>query len=115
MCLEKINPILLDKDAALNTMRELNKNLDSEEDEERMKEMQESGGGGMFGSGNMPEMFNLVINTNSDLISQIIKTKTKKKQERLISQSIDLAKLSHGLLSGEELTNFIKRSFDIIK
>ena len=81
----------------------------------RMKEMQQSGGGGMFGSGNMPEMFNLVINTNSDLISQIIKTKTKKKQERLISQSIDLAKLSHGLLSGEELTNFIKRSFDIIK
>ena len=81
----------------------------------RMKEMQQSSGGGMFGAGNMPEMFNLVINTNSDLISQIIKTKTKKKQERLISQSIDLAKLSHGLLSGEELTNFIKRSFDIIK
>ena len=81
----------------------------------RMKEMQQSGGGGMFGAGNMPEMFNLVINTNSDLISQIIKTKTKKKQERLISQSIDLAKLSHGLLSGVELTNFIKRSFDIIK
>ena len=81
----------------------------------RMKEMQQSGGGGMFGAGNMPEMFNLVINTNSELISQIIKTKTKKKQERLISQSLDLAKLSHGLLSGEELTNFIKRSFDIIK
>jgi len=81
----------------------------------RMKEMQQSGGGGMFGAGNMPEMLNLVINTNSDLISQILKTKTKKKQERLISQSLDLAKLSHGLLSGEELTNFIKRSFDIIK
>ena len=81
----------------------------------RMKEMQQSGGGGMFGSGNMPEMFNLIINTNSNLISQIIKTKTKKKQERLISQSLDLAKLSHGLLKGEELTNFIKRSFDIIK
>ena len=81
----------------------------------RMKEMQQSGGGGMFGAGNMPEMFNLVVNTNSDLISQILNTKTKKKQERLISQSLDLAKLSHGLLSGEELTNFIKRSFDIIK
>jgi len=81
----------------------------------RMKEMQQSGGGGMFGAGNMPDMFNLVINTNSELISQIINTKTKKKQERLISQSLDLAKLSHGLLSGEELTNFIKRSFDIIK
>ena len=81
----------------------------------RMKEMQQSGGGGMFGAGNMPEMFNLVVNTNSDLISQIINTKTKKKQERLITQSLDLAKLSHGLLNGEELTNFIKRSFDIIK
>ena len=82
----------------------------------RMKEMQQSGGGGgMFGAGNMPEMFNLVVNTNSDLISQILNTKTKKKQERLISQSLDLAKLSHGLLNGEELTNFIKRSFDIIK
>ena len=81
----------------------------------RMKEMQQSGGGGMFGTGNMPEMFNLVINTNSDLISQIVNTKTKKKQERLINQSLDLAKLSHGLLKGEELTNFINRSFDIIK
>ena len=81
----------------------------------RMKEMQQSGGGGMFGAGNMPEMFNLVINTNSDLLSQIVNTKTKKKQERLINQSLDLAKLSHGLLKGEELTNFINRSFDIIK
>ena len=81
----------------------------------RMKEMQQSGGGGMFGAGNMPEIFNLVINTNSDLISQIVNTKTKKKQERLINQSLDLAKLSHGLLKGEELTNFINRSFDIIK
>ena len=81
----------------------------------RMKEMQQSGGGGMFGAGNMPELFNLVINTNSDLISQIVNTKTKKKQERLINQSLDLAKLSHGLLKGEELTNFINRSFDIIK
>ena len=81
----------------------------------RMKEMQQSGSGGMFGAGNMPEMFNLVINTNSDLISQIVNTKTKKKQERLINQSLDLAKLSHGLLKGEELTNFINRSFDIIK
>ena len=81
----------------------------------RMKEMQQSGGGGMFGSSSMPDMFNLVINTNSELISQIINTKTRKKQERLISQSLDLAKLSHGLLKGEELTKFIKRSYDIIK
>ena len=81
----------------------------------RMKEMQQTGGGGMFGAGNMPDMFNLVINTNSDLISEIVNTKTKKKQERLINQSLDLAKLSHGLLKGKDLTNFIKRSFEIIK
>jgi molecular chaperone HtpG len=81
----------------------------------RMKEMQQTGGGGMFGAGNMPDMFNLVINTNSEFISEIVNTKTKKKQERLINQSLDLAKLSHGLLKGEDLTNFIKRSFEIIK
>jgi molecular chaperone HtpG len=82
----------------------------------RMKEMQQTGGGGgMFGMGNMPEMYNLTVNTNSDLVGQILNTKTKKKQSRLISQSLDLAKLSHGLLKGEELTNFIKRSYDIIK
>ena len=81
----------------------------------RMKEMQQSGGGGMFGSGNMPDMYNLVVNTNSDLINQIVNTKTKKKQQKLINQSIDLAKLSHGLLTGEDLTEFIKRSYEIIK
>ena len=81
----------------------------------RMKEMQQTGGGGMFGAGNMPEMYNLVINTNSEIVSSIVNTKTKKKQERLINQSLDLAKLSHGLLKGEELTNFISRSFEIIK
>ena len=81
----------------------------------RMKEMQATGGGGMFGMGNMPEMYNLVVNTNSELVSEILNTKTKKKQERLINQSLDLARLSQGLLKGEELTNFIKRSYEMIK
>ncbi|ARV09036.1 molecular chaperone HtpG [Winogradskyella sp. PC-19] len=81
----------------------------------RMKEMQQSGGGGMFGMGNMPEMYNLVVNTNSELVGEILNTKTKKKQERLINQSLDLARLSQGLLKGEELTNFIKRSYDMIR
>ncbi|TWO34429.1 molecular chaperone HtpG [Seonamhaeicola sediminis] len=81
----------------------------------RMKEMQATGGGGMFGMGNMPEMYNLVVNTNHELVSEILNTKTRKKQERLINQSLDLARLSQGLLKGEELTNFIKRSYDMIK
>ena len=81
----------------------------------RMKEMQQTGGGGMFGMSNFPEMYNLVVNTNSDLVGEILNTKTRKKQERLINQSLDLARLSQGLLRGEELTNFIKRSYEMIK
>ncbi len=82
----------------------------------RMKEMQQTGGGGgMFGMGNMPEMYNLVVNTNSNLVGELLTIKTKKKQERLVNQSLDLARLSQGLLKGEELTDFIKRSYEMIK
>jgi len=81
----------------------------------RMKEMQQTGGGGMFGMGHMPEMYNLIVNTNHELVGEILNTKTAKKRERLINQSIDLARLSKGLLKGEELTNFIKRSYEMVK
>ncbi|WP_417942010.1 molecular chaperone HtpG [Flavobacterium sp. RS13.1] len=81
----------------------------------RMKEMSQSGGGGMFGMGNMPEMYNLVVNTNSDLASNILNTEDKSTQENLVKQALDLAKLSQNLLKGEELTAFVKRSFDLIK
>jgi len=81
----------------------------------RMKEMQRTGGGGMFGMGNMPDMYNLIVNTNHELVSEILNTKTAKKRERLINQSLDLARLSKGLLKGEELTNFISRSYEMIK
>lgn len=81
----------------------------------RMKEMQQTGGGGMFGMGNMPEMYNLIVNTNHALVSEILNTKTAKKKERLINQSLDLAKLSKGLLKGADLTNFIKRSYEMVK
>jgi molecular chaperone HtpG len=81
----------------------------------RMKEMQATGGGGMMGMGNFPEMYNLVVNTNNELVGEILNTKTKKKQDRLIKQAFDLAKLSQNLLHGEELTHFIKRSFEMIK
>jgi len=81
----------------------------------RMKEMQATGGGGMNMFGNMPEMYNLVVNTNSELVGEILSTKTKKKQERLINQSLDLARLSQGLLKGKELSEFIKRSYEMIK
>jgi molecular chaperone HtpG len=81
----------------------------------RMKEMQQTGGGGMFGMGQMPEMYNLVVNTNHELIQKIMETKTQAKQERLIKQGFDLAKLSKNLLKGQDLTKFINRSFELIK
>ncbi|WP_431166443.1 molecular chaperone HtpG [Tenacibaculum halocynthiae] len=81
----------------------------------RMKEMQASGGGGgMMGMGNLPEMYNLVVNTNHPLVSEILTAEEDKKKE-LITQAFDLAKLSQNLLHGEELTNFIKRSYELIK
>ncbi len=80
----------------------------------RMKEMSATGGG-MMGMGNLPEMYNLVVNTNHELVGEILNTKTEKKRNRLINQAFDLAKLSQNLLHGEELTNFIKRSYDLIK
>ena len=81
----------------------------------RMKEMSQTGGGGMFGMGNFPEMYNLVVNSNSELATTILKTADKSAQESLIKQALDLAKISQGLLKGEELTAFVKRSFELIK
>ena len=82
----------------------------------RMKEMQQTGGGGgMFGMGSMPDMYNLIVNTNHPLVSEFLNTKTAKKKERLINQSLDLAKLSKGLLKGKALTEFIKRSYEMVK
>ena len=79
----------------------------------RMKEIQQAGGNSMFGQ--MPEIYNLVVNTNHPLVEQILNTKTEKKRTRLIQQTLDLARLSQNLLKGEELTNFIQRSVDLIK
>ena len=81
----------------------------------RMKEMSQSGGGGMFGMGNFPEMYNVTVNTNSELATTILNTEDKTAQESLVKQALDLAKISQGLLKGEELTAFVKRSFELIK
>ena len=78
----------------------------------RMKDMQQTGGGAM---GSFPEIYTLIVNTNHELIGKILNTRTENKRKRLIKQSIDLAKLSQSTLKGEELTEFIKRSIDLIK
>lgn len=80
----------------------------------RMKEMSATGGGGMFGMGNFPDMYNLVVNSNSTLATTILQTEDKSAQEILVKQALDLAKISQGLLKGEELTAFVKRSFETL-
>ena len=80
----------------------------------RMKDMNQMGGGAMSFYGNLPEMYNLVVNTNHPLISKILHEKDGVKQTHLTKQASDLALLSQGLLKGEQLTSFIKRSLELI-
>lgn len=80
----------------------------------RMKDMSAMGGGGMSFYGSLPDMHNLVVNCNHPLISKILKEKDTDKQKQLTKQAADLAMLSQGLLKGEELTRFIKRSVELI-
>lgn len=81
----------------------------------RMKEQQMTGGGGMNMFGNMPEMYKVIVNSNHDLIGSILKEQDEKKKETKAKQITDLALLSQNMLRGKELTDFIKRSFSLIK
>lgn len=79
----------------------------------RMKDMSALGGGMSF-YGTMPDMYNLVVNANHPLITKILNEGDSAKQTQLAKQATDLALLSQGLLKGEELTKFIKRSVELI-
>ena len=79
----------------------------------RMKEQEALSGQSMFGG--FPEMYNLVVNTNHPLISEILNEKDESRKQQIAGQLTDLALLSQGLLKGEKLTQFIKRSVEIIK
>jgi len=78
----------------------------------RMKDMQATGGGGgMFGMGGFREMYNLIVNSNSEFANQILKTENTEEKVSLIQHALDLAKLSQNLLKGKDLTDFIQRSY----
>jgi len=79
----------------------------------RMKDMSAMGGGNNF-YGTLPDMHNLVVNTNHPLIARILAQTDAAKQKQLIRQATDLAMLSQGLLKGEGLSSFIKRSVELI-
>ncbi|MCI3937753.1 molecular chaperone HtpG [Chryseobacterium aahli] len=77
----------------------------------RMKDMQATGGGGMFGMGGFPEMYNLVVNSNSEFATKILANENTEEKSSQIKYALDLAKLSQNLLKGKELTDFIQRSY----
>ena len=72
--------------------------------------MAKTGGGGYAMMGNMPDQFDLTINANHAVIGKILRAKKDDKKKQLAKQSYDLAMLSQNMLSGADLTNFIKRS-----
>ncbi|MDG1046377.1 MAG: molecular chaperone HtpG [Bacteroidia bacterium] len=76
--------------------------------ERRMSEMGGMGGMQMFGQ--MPEKYTVAVNTNHPLASKVLKSKGDSQTE-LLSQAINLAKLSQNLLTGKELSNFVKAQY----
>ncbi|WP_200975428.1 molecular chaperone HtpG [Echinicola sp. 20G] len=92
---------------------ELPVTITMEEFMRRMKDMAQTGGGmGFYGA--MPDSYKVAINGNHKVIDKILKAEGKEEQSKLAKQAFDLAMLSQGMLSGKDLTEFVKRSVDMI-
>jgi molecular chaperone HtpG len=78
----------------------------------RMKDMSALGGYSFMG--NMPDSYNLVINSNHPLIMQLLEQQDEEQQGKLTRQLVDLALLSQNMLKGEALSGFIKRSVELV-
>ena len=78
----------------------------------RMKDMAATGGG-MPMMGSMPDQYNVAVNGNHAIISKILKSDNEDGKQKLAKQAFDLAMLSQNMLSGAELTDFIKRSITL--
>ena len=80
----------------------------------RMKDMSALSGGSRNMFGDLPEMHQLVVNANHPLMGKVLEEKDEEKKKNILKQSADLALLSQGMLKGEELSNFIRRSVELI-
>ncbi|MFC4871230.1 molecular chaperone HtpG [Negadavirga shengliensis] len=79
----------------------------------RMKDMAQTGGGmGFYGA--LPDSYKVGINGNHPLIDKVLKAENEEEQAKLAKQAFDLALLSQGLLTGKDLTAFVKRSVEMI-
>ncbi len=80
----------------------------------RMKDMAKMGGGGYAFMGSMPDSYNVSINGNHSIVQKILKAETEEQKVKLAKQAFDLALLSQNMLTGADLTNFIKRSVEFV-
>jgi molecular chaperone HtpG len=80
----------------------------------RMKEMAQTGGGPMSFYGSLPDSYKVAINGNHPLVDKILKAENEEDQLKIAKQAFDLAMLSQGLLTGKDLTAFVKRSVEMI-
>jgi molecular chaperone HtpG len=80
----------------------------------RMKDMAKTGGGQYAFMGTMPDNYNLSVNANHGIIQKILKAENDDQKIKLAKQACDLALLSQNMLSGADLTNFIKRSVELV-
>jgi molecular chaperone HtpG len=81
----------------------------------RMKDMARTGGGGgMAFMGSMPDSYNVAINGNHAIVQKILKAENEEQKTKLAKQAYDLGLLSQNLLTGADLTSFIKRSVELV-
>ena len=77
----------------------------------RMKEQQAVGGGGFQMFGALPDSYDVAVNANHPLVQKILGEKDEENKKALAKKAGDLARLSQGLLEGEELTSFIQKGY----
>ena len=119
---EKLQPIIegeIDKQKFTVQLESLESNdapmqVTQSEFMRRYREMAQTSGGGMGFYGELPESYNLVVNINHPLISRVLNETDSEKQKELVHQLTDLALLGNGLLKGEALSRFLKRSVEMI-
>ena len=80
----------------------------------RMKDMAQTGGGPMSFYGSLPDSYKVAINGNHTVVDKILKAEGEEAQLKLAKQAFDLSLLSQGLLTGKDLTAFVKRSVEMI-
>ncbi|MBS9524282.1 molecular chaperone HtpG [Litoribacter alkaliphilus] len=92
---------------------ELPVTITMEEFMRRMKDMAQTGGGmGFYGS--LPDQYKIAVNGNHKVVDKILNAENEEAQTKIAKQAVDLAMLSQGMLKGKDLTEFVKRSVDLI-